>query len=92
MKKTYKLLAQAAQVAQDKHQAALAKIMAELRDLDRELVDKALEVFGDQSATAAWLAAERRVLGGKSPLQAMADGQRNEVLALLAAIEHGLIL
>ncbi len=89
---TYKLLAQAAQVANDKHQAAVVKVMNELRALDSELVDKALHVIGSPPATANWLAATSSPLGGKTPLQALANGQRDEVLRLLAAIEYGIVV
>ncbi len=92
MAKTYGQLALAARAAHEKHEAALLEIMTELGGLDRELVDKALDVLGDPAATAAWLAGVSPPLGGKSPLEAMADDQREEVLRVLAAIEHGLVL
>ncbi len=91
MTKTYEVLALAALAAQNKHEAALLEIMNEIGDLDRELVDKAMEVLGDQSATAVWFVSTSSPLG-KSPLQAMADGQREEVLRVLTAIEHGLVV
>ncbi len=92
MKSTYKQLAQAAQIAHVKHDTALAKILAELKGVDPDIVDRAVLVWGDQSAAAAWFASASPPLGGKSPLQAMAESRRADVLALLAAIEHGLVL
>jgi uncharacterized protein (DUF2384 family) len=70
----------------------LAKLAKRL-ETDSSLVDLiafAQEAFDGEEAAYRWLATEHMLLNGRSPIQAMLDGDGAHVRQLLANIEYGM--
>lgn len=68
---------------------SLLEVFDGLRDIDPEVADQAIHVFDDKTRAATWLANPVRSLGGVTPLQALAEGRREDVLRVLDQIAHG---
>ena len=83
-------LAQLAELHQLQHERSLLEVFDGLRAIDPEVADQATHVFDDRTGAAAWLANPVRSLGGVTPLQALAEGRREDVLRVLHQILHGI--
>ena len=82
-------LAQLAELHHLQHERSLLEMLDGLRDIDPEVADQAIHVFDDRTGAAAWLANPVRSLDGVTPLQALAEGKREDVLRVLHQIRHG---
>lgn len=82
-------LAQFAELHQLQHENTLLELLDNLRAIDPEVAAQAIRVFDDKASAAGWLASLVRSLGGATPLQALADGRRADVLRVLGQIAHG---
>jgi uncharacterized protein (DUF2384 family) len=58
----------------------------------RQLVDRVVDVFGDETKASLWLSLPNQELNGQTPLQvAQRSGYRLELIdPLLLVIEHGI--
>lgn len=83
-------LAQLAELHQLQHERLLLEVFDGLHDIDPEVADRAIHVFDDRTGAATWLANPVRSLGGVTPLQALAEGRREDVLRVLNQILHGI--
>lgn len=88
----YRDIAQSLQSDASSRQQTGRKAFTRLGALDSELATRATNAFGTDEKAAAYLARELEPLGNRSAYQALADGDRDKVLQLLAAIEHGMFL
>lgn len=70
-------------------QRELEAILKAVGAIDREVASRAVSVLG-RSAAARWLASRNITLGSTTPLCALAEGHRDQVLAVLGRIEHGI--
>ncbi len=68
----------------------LLRIFKKLKEDDLEVASIALELLGDLVHATEFLAMLAKSLGNKSPLQAIEEGQRQEVLDLIGRLEHGI--
>jgi len=82
-------LAQLADLHKLQHEHSLLEMLDGLREIDPEVTERAFYVFGDRTKAAAWLANPVRSLGGVMPLQALAEGRREDVLRVLDQVCHG---
>jgi len=82
-------LAQLAELHQLQHENTLLEMLDNLRTIDPEIAAQAVSVFDDKTTAAGWLASSVRSLGGATPLQALAEGRRADVLRVLGQIAHG---
>ncbi len=82
-------LAQLAELHQLQHERSLLEMLDNLRAIEPELAERAIYVFDDKTGAAAWLANSVRSLGGVTPLQALAEGRREDVLRALDQIVYG---
>ena len=82
-------LAQLAELHQLQHERSLLEMLDNLRAIDLEVAQRAVGVFDDKTSAASWLASPVRSLGGVTPLQALAEGKREDVLRVLHQIGHG---
>ncbi len=82
-------LAQLAERHQLKHERSLLDLLDNLRDIDPEVAERAVDVFDDKTGAASWLANPVRSLGDIAPLQTLAEGKREDVLRVLNQIRHG---
>lgn len=71
-------------------EAAEAAILRQLERLDPEVAAQAIYVFDDRADAAHWLTRPHPDLDDVTPLRAIAQGQRREVLELLGRILHGI--
>ena len=76
-------LASLAERSRSKFERSLTEVLDSLRDIDPEVADQALYVFDNRTKTVCWLASPVRSLGGVTPLQALAEGRREDVLRVL---------
>lgn len=53
---------------------------------------RAILVLGDKDRARHWLLAPRRTLGGRTPIEAVIDGDADRVHQVMAAVEHGIVL
>lgn len=83
-------LAQHAELHQLQHERALLDLLDHLQQIDPEVAQRAVDVFDDNTNAAGWLASPVRSLGGLTPLQALAEGRREDVLTVLHQILHGI--
>lgn len=83
-------LAQLAELHQLQHERSLLELLDALRDIDPKVAERTVEVFDDKTSAASWLASPVRSLGGVTPLQALAEGKREDVLRVLHQIRHGI--
>lgn len=74
-----------------KHEGRMSAAESEKIVRIGKLFDKAVQVFGNDEATAAeWFKRPARALGGRTPLEMMeTEIGSQEVYALLVRIEHG---
>lgn len=70
-------------------QRELEAILKALGTIDREVASRAVSVLG-RSAAARWLTSRNITLASTTPLCALAEGRRDQVLAALGRIEHGI--
>ena len=56
---------------------------------DLSVVVQELEEFLDPDVIPGWLLTEQYTLGGRTPIQALRDGDVSEVLCAANATEHG---
>lgn len=82
-------LAQLAELQQLQHERLLLELLEHLRAIDPEVAERAIHVFDDKASAANWLAIPVMSLGGVMPLQALAEGKREDVLRVLGQILHG---
>ena len=82
-------LAQLAELHQLQHERSLLELLDNLRDIDPEVAERAVDTFDDKASAANWLASPVRSLGDITPLQALAEGKREDVLRVLHQIRHG---
>lgn len=85
-----KELARLAERQQLKEKRARREMLDLLRDIDPEVAERAVYVFHDKTDAANWLASPVLTLGGVTPLQALAEGRREDVLRVLNEIFYGL--
>lgn len=85
-----KKLARLAQCRQLEEERARRETLNLLRDIDPEVVERAVYVFHDKTDAANWLTSPVITLGGITPLQALAAGRREDVLRVLNEIFYGL--
>ncbi len=83
-------LAQLAELHQLQHEHSLLEMLDNLQAIDPEVAERAIHVFDDKTGAATWLANPVRSLGGVTPLQALAEGRREDVLRVLHQILHGI--
>lgn len=83
-------LASLAEQARSGLDHSLIELLDRLQDLDPEIVDMMLRVFGDSTKAARWLANSVMSLGGVTPLRALAEGRREDVLRVLHQISYGI--
>ena len=82
-------LAQLAELHQLQHERSLLELLDHLRDIDPEVAERAVDAFDDKTSAASWIANPVRSLGDIAPLQALAEGKREDVLRVLHQIMHG---
>ena len=82
-------LAQLAELHQLQHERSLLELLDNLRDIDPEVAERAVDAFDDKTSAANWLTSPVRSLGDIAPLQALAEGKREDVLRVLHQIMHG---
>lgn len=82
-------LAQLAELHQLQYERSLLELLDGLQVIDPEVAEQAIHVFDDRTGAAAWLASPVRSLGGVTPLQALAEGRREDVLRVLHQILYG---
>jgi hypothetical protein len=85
-----KELAWHAEIHQFRHECTLLKMLDSLRGIDPKVAERAVYVFDDQTDAAHWLTKPVLTLGGITPLQALAEGRREDVLWVLNEIFYGL--
>ena len=82
-------LAQLTELHQLQHEHSLLEMLDNLRAIEPEVAERAIHVFDDKTGAATWLANPVRSLGGVTPLQALAEGRREDVLRALDQIVYG---
>jgi len=75
--------------ARKKYQNELVEIFKKLKEVDPEVASAAFELWDNVDDAAEYLAMPVRGLGGKSPLEVLDDGDRDQVLCLLYRLQHG---
>lgn len=83
-------LVQLAERHQLQYERSLLDLLEHLRQIDPEVADRTVYVFGDKAMAAHWLANPVRTLGGAVPLRLLAQGKRQDVLKILHQILHGI--
>ena len=83
-------LAEIPEALERDREAAETAILRQLERLDPEVAAQAIYVFDDRADAAHWLTLAHPELDDVSPLRAIAQGQRREVLELLGQILHGI--
>lgn len=79
-----------AERARGKYEQDLVGIFRKLKKVDSEVASLAMEVWDDEVDTSLYLASPVPVLAGKSPLEALKNGDRDEVISILYRIEYGI--
>jgi len=85
-----KELAELAERWQLSEEHSRQELLDHLREIDPEIVERAVYVFDDQTDAAIWLTKPVITLSGITPLQALAKGKREDVLRVLNGILYGL--
>ncbi len=85
-----KELARLAEHQQFQEARSRLELLDNLREIDPEVVERAVYVFDDQSDAASWFTKPVITLGNITPLQALAAGRREDVLRVLNEIFYGL--
>lgn len=88
-KRAYASLARTAEKAAAARLKALKRCFQDLKTIDPKLAAAAVDTLGDKEHAAVWLGTSHQGLAGDSPYRAVATDRRDEVLRILAAIEHG---
>lgn len=83
-------LAEIPEALERDREAAEAAILMRLERLDPEVAAQAIYVFDDRADAAHWLTRPHPELDDVTPLRALAEGRRREVLDLLGRIFHGI--
>ncbi len=87
-----KALSEAAHQAQTNYEFELVDIFKQLKAKDPEVASAVLAIMEDPIKAAEFMAIPARGLAGKSPLQAIEDGERQVLLDLIGRLEHGSVL
>lgn len=82
-------LSQAAHRAWINYEFALVDIFKQLKETDTEVATAVLDLWSDKREAAEFVATPAQGLGGKSPLQAVEEGERQSLLALIDRLKHG---
>jgi uncharacterized protein (DUF2384 family) len=85
-----KELAWHAELHQSRHERSLREILDRLRQIDPEVAERAVYVFSGKSGAAHWITSPVLTLGSITPLQALAEGRRRDVLHVLSDLFYGL--
>ena len=85
-----KELARLAERHQSQQERSQLELLDHLRQIDPEVAERAVYVFDDKSHAALWLTKSVITLGNITPLQALAEGKREDVLRVLNGIFYGL--
>lgn len=85
-----KELARLAERHRSREKRSQLKMLDLLRQIDPEVAKQAVHVFNDKTDAAEWLASPILTLGGITPLQALAEGKREDVLRVLNGILYDL--
>ncbi len=85
-----KELAELAERRQLSEEHSRQELLDHLRKLDPELAARVVYVFDDKSHAALWLTKSTIILDNITPLQALAEGNREDVLRVLNGILYGL--
>jgi len=72
-----------------RYEFELVGIFKKLKETDPEVASAALDLCEDVLKAAEFLVAPTRRLAGKSPLQAIENGERQNLLDLIGRMEHG---
>ena len=83
-------LSHQAEQARKNYECELVEIFHKLEEEGPEVATTALELWGDVNKTATYLASPVQALAGKSPLEAVDNGDRQVVMDLLFRLEHGI--
>lgn len=86
---TLKTLAADAERLRNDHDDGLEQLLKRLEELDSELATRVIEVFGNRSVAARWLARRRPCFRDQNPYPVIARGERQDVLDALGRIDHG---
>lgn len=73
-------------------EAARVRVFRELRVVDPELADSALDTLRSEGSAASWLARKHAYFGMSSAYGALEAGERDRVMQMLGAIKHGIYL
>lgn len=68
----------------------LIELFATLETMDPEVATRILDMLGERLNAAQWIVRPVPGLGGMTPVQALAEGRRQDLLDLLFRVEHGL--
>jgi hypothetical protein len=83
-------LSHQAEQARRVYERELVEIFHKLEKEDPEVATTALQVWEDVNKAATYLASPIQALAGKSPLEAVENGDRQAVIDLLFRIEYGI--
>jgi len=72
-----------------KYQNELVEIFKKLKEADPEIASAAFELWDNVDDAAEYLAMPVRGLSGKSPLEVLDDGDRDQVSRLINQLQHG---
>ena len=84
-------LSQMVERVQRNYEFALVDVFKQLKARDLEIASAALSLWDDVIDAVRFLTSPANELGGKTPLELIENGQRDEVLALIHRIEYGII-
>lgn len=82
-------LSHQAEQARKNYECDLVEIFHKLEKEDPEVATTALQVWEDVNKAATYLASPIKSLAGKSPLEAVENGDRQAVINLLFRLQHG---
>ncbi len=88
---TSEALSEAAHRARTNYEFELVDIFKQLKAKDPEVASAVLALLEDQIKAAEFMTMPACGLAGKSPLQAIEDGERQTLLDLVGRLEHGSI-
>ncbi len=83
-------LTQIADHRQLNHERPARELLGYLRKIDPGIAERIVEVFGDETLASRWLVSPVRSLRSLTPLQALAESRRGDVLTVLNQIFHGI--
>ena len=86
-----KALSEAAQQARTNYEFELVDIFKQFKLKDPDVASAVLALWEDPIKAAEFMEMPARGLAGKSPLQAIEDGERQTLLELIGRLEHGSI-